>query len=218
MQATVLHHSQSDFAGGAACTVAACFVGNAMLQLASSATLAQLLECIDQQVAHACAVWNALELGFLAPREALALVSELTLCSEEPADALHTLRSTTDNSVVLRSVETVLREWAAASPLGDTFCVLVRNAYSFLVFQHAGFFYCVDTHENALQRRRSAITRNFVLQGIPAGRESKGLLLRTLFLLDVVQFVEAYDEYATLGEQSTRNQIDVCIFARRGVQ
>lgn len=193
-----------------------------MLQLASNTTPAKLLETIDTEVAHACVAWLALQLGFLAPREALAQVpelsAELVLCSEEPADALHTVRSTEDNSVVLRSVHDVLLAWAYAPPLGATFCVLVRGAYSFLLFQHAGFFYCVDTHENALQRRRAAIVRNFTLQGVASRRETKGLLLRTLFLLDVVQFVEAYDQYAELEAQSAKNQIDVCIFARRSAQ
>lgn len=219
MYAKNLLSSQADFGGSGACTVAACAIGlRALKEPRFASSDALLLRAIEDELRRGCELWLALKCGFLTPSQALAqipeLQAELAIESEHFTDAKFNLSS---EELELPSAATVLREWDSSSQLDTSFCVLVRDQYSFLIVRSGIHYLCIDTHEGALQRRRSAIVENLCIQN-DTEKATKGLLLKSLFLQDVLLFVENYCGYQPTMDSTklvSSNQVDICILKRR---
>jgi len=226
MEARNLHASQSDYAGYAACTVAACKIGAALLAANAANERCDVLTLVDAELRTACQLWSEAGVNFLTPHQALKLfppLSSVLVLREEHFCNARGAEFVEESSLTVPSVAAVLTQWdrgdGGRQP-AETFCVAVRDGYSFLLAKHGVYYYCIDTHENALQRRRSAIVPNLRVQPTP-GRETKGLLCKSLFLLDILKFVENYCAYQATPlpmANSSSNQIDIAVFGRRTQQ
>ena len=99
-----------------------------------------------------------------------------------------------------------LNEWNR-SYANDTTCAVVREAYTFLVFRVGGLFYIIDTHHGSILRHAGKLP-----DYVQTEEGSTGLILRTIFFKDIINYIENYMPLDTKDRSafnSASTQIDL---------
>jgi hypothetical protein len=174
-----LLRNQEECNGRLACTVAALALGAAVSK--ACLTVPELLQLIDKELEKACLAWTESGSSFLSVPEALELMPSGSIVGEY-------LCFVRMNPAELggSSVNSALLEWLKLEK--NHFCVVTTNGYSFAVARNALFYYVIDTHAATFD-------------------SAAGLLLRTIFPLDVQLYVEEY----TKTEELAGKQVDLYI-------
>lgn len=203
--------SQSDWGGTAACTVCCCTLSRYILYFRDQIDFEQptVMQHVDSILAEAVSDWSQAGAGFLYPSEALKCIPELgaDLCVvEEVAANVGEPLLDDEGHVIVPDIEEVLRKWDSTLSRTTT-CAIVRAGYTFLLFKVNANYYIIDTHANSIERHAYKLSDHAIVDS-----DSTGLLLRTLFITDILKFVREYNPLDTEDRSNqlySSNQIDV---------
>jgi len=206
-----LLNSQSDWGGAAACTVCCCTLSRYILYFRDQFDPEHptVMLHIDSILAEAVADWAEAGVGFLYPSEALQRIPELGAdlrVVEEIAANVNEPLLDDEGHVIVPAIEEVLRNWDANLSRTTT-CAIVRGGYTFLLFKIKANYYIIDTHANSIERHAPKLNDYAIVES-----DSTGLLLRTLFIADILKFVREYNPLDTEDRSNqlySSNQIDV---------
>lgn len=196
---TRLLHSQQDYRGPLACTLASCYLAHGCLsdqRLAGSLTSRDSLHVLDSYLWTACKRWN--ELNSDEPSKPMrhakeALKDDSTLGELlELVNEYWTVPSSklVDSEFGFEITGTVLERWMDEP--GETCCVVnSSDAFTYLIvppLDGRAVYTVIDTHEGAAERRQHA------MPGVQRdlGGTGSGLIWTTVFEEDVCRFVESY--------------------------
>lgn len=202
-----LKQTQRDHGGPLACSMTCCHLAYGCLsdkELQNTDLMSQEgLKLMDRYVEEGCKEWREIcDRQELYPKEAIEksklLSSRLELVGEIPTVLGEENRSDEQGDVILKNTSGELYAWLCKP--GHTCCIVTRNGYSFLVIpmlSTRGCYTVIDTHASSPALTNGAMSELSLPLIKPEEKGKGGLLFETIFITEVVEFVERYCGKAT---------------------
>jgi len=202
-----LRRTQRDHGGPLACAMACCHLAYGCLTDVELQNVDLLtnegLALVDRYIEQGCAEWReTCNHSELYPKEAIEksslLSGKLELANEIPTILGETEHSDDQGNAILKTTSSELYSWLRNPAI--TCCLVTRNGFTFLVvpmLPPRGHYTVIDTHVSSPALMNGAMSKLSLPIIKPEEKGRGGLVWTTIFIEEVINFVELYCGKAT---------------------